>query len=290
MRIVYRTEENVVRAYEGKERIGQVTVPDIDFQWADGVHVLMAGISGVGTQEAYRRRGIAAAMMEEAVAFSTREGYASSGITTAHGSVARRLYSRAGYTTLFCPGCYRKRLGTGAMPDVSGISIRRFVDGDAESLVSLFEETYSPFFGLRRKTASGWQRYRQEILEQNPDRIAVAEGRDGILGWSGNFDQWVGLVSEVWVKPCANREEIAQALLSHLEGRMIADGLDEAHLWASPDDVFTAGLAGRNGYAFSEQRVFMLRILDLPVLLRELLPLYNRRATDPLPWQGSLEL
>ena len=290
MGIIYRVERNVVRAYDGDERIGRTTVPEIDFQWADGVRARMAGISGVGTEEQYRRRGIAAAMMEEAVAFSIREGYACSGITTAHGSVARRLYSRAGYTTLFKPGCFVKRVRPGAMPCIDGFSIRPFEDGDEESLVALFEETYRPYFGLRRKTATGWRHYRREVLEQDPERIAIAEDDTGVLGWAGNFKQWVGLVSEVWVRPCGNREGVAQALLTHLERRMASQGLDESRLWASPADAFSADLAVRNGYAFSEQRVFMLRILDLPALLGELLPLFNCRAADPLPWQGVLGL
>ena len=290
MDIAYKVENNTIRAYDGAERIGHATVPEIDFQWADGVRVRMAGISGVGTKEDYRRRGIAAAMMEEAVAFAIRKGYTCSGITTHRDSVARRLYSRAGYTTLFCPGCFVKRLSSGTTPQGDGISIRPFEDGDEASLVSLFEEVYRPYFGLRRKTTAGWKRYRREILEQDPERIFVAENGEGVLGWSGNFKQWVGLVSEVWVRPCHDREGVAQALLNHLEDRMASQGLDDSRIWASPDDAFSAGLAIRNGYAFSEQRVFMLRILDLAALLRELLPLLNRRATDPLPWQGALGL
>ena len=290
MDIAYRVEGTTVRAYDGDERIGQASVPEIDFQWADGFHVRMAGISGVGTQEAYRRKGVAAAMMEEAVAFATREGYACSGITTAHGSVARRLYSRAGYTTLFKPGCFVKPLSPVTIPCIKGFSIRPFRNGDEEALISLFEETYRPFFGLRRKTTRGWRRYSKEILEQDPDRIIVAENEERVLGWAGNFNQWVGLVAEVWVRPCENREDVAQALLTHLEDRMVSSGLDEARLWASPEDAFAADLAARNGYAFARQRVFMLRILDLPALLRELSPLLNERVADPLPWQGALKL
>jgi len=196
MPITYRVENAVVRALEGEEQVGRISVPDIDFHWCEKVYVKMAGIAGVGTKEALRGRGIASRMMEEARRFAVESGYACSGISTNVGNIARRLYARAGYTTLFRPGEFVKKL-QGLRPcEAAGVEIRPYREGDEEKFLGLFEDLYAPFFGWRRKAAARWHALRREVREKDPEFLFVAEDEDGIQGWAGYFRQWVGLVSD----------------------------------------------------------------------------------------------
>lgn len=289
MDIFCTVKDGVVYAVVGGEQAGRISVPDIDFHWCDGVYVKMEGIAGVGTDERFRRTGIAGKMMAAARSFAVHKGYTCSGISTNLGNNARRLYSRAGYTTLFRPGRYEKRLGPPGPPDFGGIEVRGYREGDEKALIRLFEEMHRPFFGLRKKTAERWQALRAEVRGQDPDFLVIAGDGGEISGWAGYFKQWVGLVSEVWVRPCDRRDEIAQALLLLHEAHLLSRGIEKAHFWASPDDRFTSGLLVRNGYTYAEMRVFMLSILDLQGLLEALLPLFRRRAGGGLPWRGAVK-
>lgn len=289
MRIAYKVEDAVVRAFEGEAQVGRISVPDIDFHWGEKVYVKMAGIAGVGTNEALRGRGIASRMMEEARRFAVESGYSCSGISTNIGNVARRLYARAGYTTLCKPGEFVKKPLAHRPSEPAGVEIRPYRKGDEERLLPIFDELYAPFFGWRRKTFARWHALRKEVREKDPAFLFVAEDGEGIQGWAGYLRQWIGLVSELHVRPSEKREAIARSLLIHLENHLLSQGID-ARIWASPRDAFSARLLTADGYAFREGRVFMVSILDLPKLLDALTPLFERRLKgDPL-WRGVIRV
>ncbi|OGG55512.1 MAG: hypothetical protein A3F84_29700 [Candidatus Handelsmanbacteria bacterium RIFCSPLOWO2_12_FULL_64_10] len=288
MDIVCEVENATVYALKDGERVGQTSVPDIDFHWGEGVYVSLAGIAGVGTRAEFRRKGIATRMMEEARRFALEKGYCCSGLSTNWGNVARRLYSRAGYTTLFQPGRFEKRLEKRGVPEAPGVAVRPYREGDEACLMRLFERVYAPFFGWRKKTSARWNALRKEIREQDPEFIFVAEDEEGVQGWAGCFRQWVGLAAELYVRPSARRRPIAQSLLVSLENHLLSQGVEEAHFWLSPKDAFSAHLLFANGYTFRARRVFMLSILDLPQLLGVLLPLFDRRLKGGPPWKGVI--
>jgi GNAT superfamily N-acetyltransferase len=289
MSITYQVEDAVVRAFEGEEQVGRISVPDIDFHWGEKVYVKMAGIAGVGTNEAFRGRGIASRMMEEARGFAVESGYSCSGISTNIGNVARRLYARAGYTTLFKPGEFVKRLQGPRPHEAAGVEIRPYREGDEGRLMGLFEGLYAPFFGWRRKTSARWHALRKEVREQDPAFLFVAEDEEGLQGWAGYFRQWIGLVSELHVRPSGRRMEVARALLIHLENHLLDRGID-ARIWAPPGDLFAKALLAADGYAFREARVFMVSVLDLPGLLDALCPLLSRRLAGASPWRGVIRV
>lgn len=289
MNIVYKVEDAVVRALDGEEQVGRISVPDIAFHWGEKVYVKMAGIAGVGTKEALRGRGIASRMMEEARRFAVESGYVCSGISTNIGNVARRLYARAGYTTLFKPGEFVKKLQGPRPHEAAGVEIRPYREGDEERLLGLFEDLYTPFFGWRRKAAARWQALRREVREKDPAFLFVAEDQEGIQGWAGYFRQWIGLVSELHVRPSERRGAIARSLLIRLENHLLGRGID-ARIWAPPRDAFSAQFLADEGYAFRESRVFMVSILDLPGLFDALCPLLSRRLAGAPSWRGVVRV
>ena len=295
MKLTITTDGINAYAQADGEAIGQIYVPDIDLHWADGVYVKIAGINGVETKEEFRGQGVAAQMMEMAKKQAFKNGYACSALTASLGriniprSIARRLYSRAGYTTIFRPGRFSKRLDSSRHPVAEGFQIRGYRDEDKEALMRLFEETYRPYFGFRKKTVERWDDLREEILNQDPDCIWIAEDENGIQGWTGYCHQWVGRCSELWVRASQKREIVGQALLSLHEEHLLSMNVRDAHFWVSPQDDFMADLLIRHGYTYADMRVFMLHILNLPKLLTALLPLFNRRLTEGASWRGVLK-
>lgn len=289
MNVTYQVENAVVHAMDGDRRIGKISVPHIDFHWGEKVYVRMAGIAGVGTDDAYRSQGIASRMMQEAVRFATASGYACSGVSTNIGNVARRLYARAGYTTVCKPGEFVRKLQEHRPPESAGVEIRPYRKGDEEQFLSRFEDLYAPCFGWRKKALARWEGLRREVREKDPEFLFVAEDETGIQGWAGYYRQWVGLVSELHVLPSERRETIAKCLLVRLENHLLNRGLD-ARIWAPPGDAFSRRFLTAEGYAFREARGFMIAILNLPKLLGDLIPLFNKRLKEVPAWQGILRI
>jgi GNAT superfamily N-acetyltransferase len=288
MNLEYKIENSTVYSLKNDTIIGQISVPRIDFHWGKGCYVPLAGIAGVSTEEEFRSKGIASTMMELAKQYALEKGYSCSGVSTNLGNVARRLYSKAGYTTIFRPGRYENKLEKRIIPGIEEVKIRSFREGDEKLSIKLYNSLYSSFFGWRKKTPARWHSLRKEIRERDPGFAFLAENEEGVCGWAGYFKQWVGLVEELYVIPCNKRMPIARTLLCKLENHLVSQGIEEAHFWLSPQDEFSTALLTANGYKFSEQRVFMLSILDLPLLLSSLLPLFYRRIKENPSWKGVI--
>ena len=288
MGIHYRLDNRTVRAEDAGRPVGRIVVPDIDFIWGDGVCVKMAGIGGVQTEEAYRGQGVAGRMMQSARGMATDQGYCCSGISTTLGNVARRLYTRAGYTQLFRPGRFEKELVPRSGSMLPDVCFRPYEQGDENILIGLFEEIYRPYFGCRRKTAQRWRAQREKVLSEDPELIQVALRGDRVVGWAGCFDQWVGRVTELHVGPDDCRAAVATALLARVENTLYERGTQKAHIWASDEDTFTGEVLVRSGYRFCPMRVFYLAVIDLPGLLTTLTPLLDKRWDGRAGWVGRL--
>ncbi|NOY08122.1 MAG: GNAT family N-acetyltransferase [Spirochaetes bacterium] len=294
MNAIYKMNDSTVYALNNNEVIGEISIPHIDFHWGEGLYIPLAGIAGVKTNEEFRSKGIASKMMEKAKEYALEKGYCCSGVSTNLENIARRLYSKAGYTTIFRPGRFEKKLEKREITTVQGVRTRSYREGDYKSLTKLFENLYTPYLGWRKKTIARWDTLRKDIREKDPDFAFIAEDKNGICGWSGYLKQWVGMVAEFYVAHTEKRVPIAQNLLYSIENHLLSQGIGEAHFWLSPQDRFSADLLTSNGYRFREQRVFMLSILDLPHFIRALTPLLNRRLKSRLKgkpcWNGILHI
>ncbi|MFT5367609.1 MAG: putative acetyltransferase [Candidatus Latescibacterota bacterium] len=288
MNLTYKTQNNTVRAFDSDMPIGKVSVQDIDFHWANGTYIPMAGIGGVGTDEAYRGLGIAGKMMAAAETFAVENGYACSGLTTNLGNNARRLYARAGYTLIFRPGRYIKTRHPIQSADVSDIILRPYCEGDEHTFLRHFESQHLTYFGYRARTSKSWRELRAQYLTEEPNAFQVAEADGHVLGWTGLFRKWVGVCSEIWTVPDRGRAAIAQTLLNHLEKHHLTHDRPNCHIWASPQDPFMQSFLTGNGYTFQESRVFMLHIIDLPKLLHQLSALFQNRLAKS-SWTGALK-
>jgi len=233
-------EDPTIYAKIKGETVGTTSVLDLDFQWAEGTYVRMAGISGVQTAEGFRRRGIASGMMNEAKRLIVEKGYCCSSVSTGLENVSRRLYRNSGYVTLFSLEDTVKEVKKPipGPPEGGLYTLRQYEAGDEEDFVRVFQECYGHFFGPRKETAKGWKMMRGETLKADPESVTVAEVDGRVQGWAGYYEHWGTFASELRVSPCKDRMAIAEALLSKLEGHLLLKGIGEARFSTSPHDRF----------------------------------------------------
>ena len=285
-------EDPTVYAKVQGEMVGTVSVLDLNFQWAEGTYVKMAGIAGVHTDERLRRRGIASRMMNKAKRLIVERGYSCSSVSTGSFNFARRLYRKSGYITLFFLDDTVKQIQK-PIPRPRkrrNFTLRSYEEGDEEAFVRIFQECYGGFFGPRRKTTERWKEAREETLKADPESVTVAEVDGEIQGWAEYYKHWGAFATELRVSSCKDRTAIAEALLSNLEEHLLSKGISEARFLTSPHDHFLRPFLEERGYAIRPYRVFMLSIIDLPKLITLLKPLLDRRLDKEPPWRGNIRL
>jgi len=285
-------EEPTIYAKIKGETVGTVSVLDLDFQWAEGTYVKMAGIAGVQTDERLRRRGIASRMMNEAKRLIVERGYSCSSVSTGSFNFARRLYRKSGYVTLFFLDDTVKQIQkpTPRSRKRRNFMLRPYEEGDEEAFVRIFQECYGGFFGPRRKTTERWKEVREETLKADPESVTVAKVDGEIQGWAEYYKHWGAFATELRVSSCKDRTAIAEALLSNLEEHLLSKGISEARFLTSPHDHFLRPFLEERGYVIRPYRVFMLSIIDSPKLIALLKPLLERRLDKEPIWRGSIRL
>ena len=285
-------EGNRVVAKYRDEKIGHITVSEIDFQWCENTLVTMGGIGSVGTDERFRRCGIAGRMMKTAVAYSNLRGYVCGGVSTRIDNVARRLYSRAGYEHVFFIQSFAReprKLRHSASP---GTYIRCYRENDEHLITQLRLREYGGFFGTRRPDASRWLAMRQSALKDDPESILFAIQDEEIVGYASYFKHWFGMSCDICVTECGDRLGAGRALLHSIESRLAARECKLAVLSVTEDETFIREFLRTEGYRLDRERVFKVNILNLDGLLRNLAEaLADRiRSSDMPDWTGTLRI
>jgi hypothetical protein len=282
--ILLDVSKRTVYAMDGEKKIGEIHVPHIELDWGYGVTVPMAGIAGVGTNEAYRKQGIASAMMQKAVEFSRNEGYAVGGVSTNNRNIARRLYSKSGYVFLFKIDILGKKLTAVANADMlpNSDKIRSYRAGDESGIVEVWQECYSlkGFFGARARTPSTWLSLRQNALKENPDCIQVVVENNAIVGYAGFYRHWMNIPhAEIVILP-----EYAftwgAGLINKIEQLAYRSGFEYLYFDVSPCQFIIRDILLKTGYVeeTGKSYVFQVAIFDIAKLLLQLRPLLEIRA------------
>jgi len=275
----YFMRGRTVVARVGDEDLGHITVPHVSLQWAGGICVPLAGIAGVGTNERFRRRGIAAGMMQEALAFARREGCACSAVSTHADNIARRLYTRAGNVHSFFMRRYTKPLADVAPePAEHPTEVRPHRPSDCPRVAALIRDATRPFFGAREVMESDRLESSQDKPDQPAPRGFVAERDGNVLGYVGRFRHWSNCAWEIFARGDEVSDAVGAALLDAMEAACASEGLDAVQFWTTDSEKFPTRLLLDRGYAPDISRVFMVNILDLQALLDHLAPLFEQRS------------
>jgi len=266
-------------ATAGGEAVGHVGVPDISFHWGEGVFIPLAGIGGVGTDQRFRRRGIASHLMKEAVRFAREHDYGGSAVSTGSRNVAGRLYSKAGYVHLFSMHGFSRRIEAGGDGiSCHGPTIRPYEEKDLAEVLSLIRETERPFFGSRQKVAERWQAARSGAGGRTPALAFVALQDGEIVGYVDRIVHWHALTGEVFARRGSEQYHVGEALMRTLEEAAARLGEESLCFWATDCEDFPVRLLRNRGYQLSASRVFKFNILSLQRLVDQLGDLFRRRA------------
>ena len=289
-------EKRQVQAWLDDKQIGRITVAPIDFDWGRGTIVPMGGIAGVGTEEAYRRIGIARRMMERAVAFSREQGYPVGGVSTGCSNVARRLYARSGYVHLFSIDQYEKPVGRPEpAPPPDGVAVRPYAAGDEAGILELSNRSYSgrDFFGGRPCDASEWVARRTALLTADPQSVWVAVRNGTVVGWAEYYFHWGERENCAFlVEESEETADVIRALLTRLERSLADAALTRFTFHASRHQTRVVDSLLKAGCRRSPGCVFQVAIFDLPDLLNRLRPLYVERlqSSELDEWPGVLRV
>ncbi len=269
----------VIASLEGRD-VGHITVPDIPFHFSRGVHVKLAGIGAVGTDESVRRQGIAGEMMRAANRFASERGYASSAVSTGLSNTARRLYARAGNVHLFSQSTYAARIADfTAPPPACDATLRPYQQSDEATVMALIERSELPFFGTRTKTPERFHNLQEGWNDEAPEPLAfVAERAGRLVGYCGRFQYWSGLEAEMFVLD--DEPAVCAALLQALAAGVSAAGEAELRFSVSECRREMLHVLWAHGFRPQSTYVFMFNILDLQQLLHQLRPLFAQRLAD----------
>ena len=266
-----------VQSWIADKKVGNITVPHIDFDWGRRTIIPMAGIAAVGVDEACRGKGIASRMMQGAVEYARDNNYPIGGVSTNYGNVARRLYTGHDFTFLFSIDFYTKDIGApDPAPSPAGVEIRPYVSGDVDGIIELWNSVYSDagFFGSRKWQREHWLEQREDTDSENL-WIAVRENR--IVGWAEHFKRWSARRSmEMVVEDCEDHKQICKALHTRVERAAYKDGITDLTADASYHQSRLVETLFDVGYSRANRYVFQVAIFDLSNLLARLKPLFDK--------------
>jgi predicted acetyltransferase len=143
-----------------------------------GARVKVGGISTVGTEEAYRGRGLAARVMEATLALMDREGYDA---TLLHG--IPDFYHRFGYAV--CMPEYGVRIATLDAERAPGpLELRPLRVGDLPAIADLYNDGNAWRIGTAVRDPGTWKGFpRSAGWFMKPGIRVTVDGRDRVTGY-----------------------------------------------------------------------------------------------------------
>jgi GNAT superfamily N-acetyltransferase len=257
--------------------VGSLRVAPMPLTWADGHVVMVAGISSVGTEAAFRRRGVASRLLQEAAAVAIAEGLPALALSVRCENVARRVYARAGFVEVGIVRCFQSE-GSCRPPHVvpERVELRSYEPArDLQEVMGLVAGQDATCFGSRQKALGRWEAVRSSSCSDFVGVVAVADGR--IVGFADYRVRDRRPAAEVFSMGIGDRFALQAALVSELESRTRAK-IAGLSFWTSYGaDHPTAVLVAR-GYRCRASRAFMVNLLVLERLLADLGHLFRSRT------------
>jgi hypothetical protein len=245
--------------------------------WLRGARLRAAGIGSVATHPDYRRRGLATALLRDTLALLRRDGYHLSFLGS---EVAAAFYERLGWRIIRQPSHGAPAAEAAALPDRPGLTIRAFAPSDLTAVARIHARATHGRTGAVARSLRYWTDHLSWIDDDAGGFLVTVSG-------PGSIAAFVRSRSERWASTLmlldAHCREGAEAYLAPLLGALgryavgqglkgIQASLPEGHPLA---DAF-ARLPSA-GVTTEVRFPLMMRVVDLPGLLRTLAPLLAER-------------
>ena len=249
-----------LRIWERQMRIGECIVR-------------MGGIGGVGTHPDYRGAGYATAMLEDAIAYMQASGY---DLSILFSIIPCGFYRRLGWACVPMEGVRITRQQTVGLGETDWNVMRFNEERDLEAVATLYNEYNAQQSGSIVRSRAYW--------DMGPSRIrgvlpTVVAQREGTLGGYLNFQIEGG---QAHINELAYNRTDATALLALTNHFLhLCDEQDVEDICAEIPhrhpmvDLLVEGTTG--DLALTGTTSMMVRAINLPVLLRQLLPQMQSR-------------
>jgi predicted acetyltransferase len=247
--------------------------------WLRGARLRAAGIGSVGTHPDYRRRGLATALLRDTLALLRRDGYHLSFLGS---EVAASFYERLGWRIVRQPSHGAPTAEAARLPDrQAGLTIRPFAPSDLTAVARIHARATRGRTGAVARSLRYWTDHMSWMDDDAGGGFLVAaSGRRGIAAFvRSRSERWASTLMVLDAHCRAGAEACLTTLLGALGRYAVSQGLKgiqaslpEGHPLA---DAF-AELPSA-GVTTEVRFPFMMRVMNLPDLLRRLAPLLGER-------------
>ena len=265
-------------------------------------NLLTGCIGSVVTHPDHRKKGVASALMRDAIQYAEQHGYA---LLLLDG--IPKFYYRYGYVDMFDLSTVDVDRGAILAQSSQGYTVRLATAADSPSILALYNRHYGPYTGSFERT----QEYQSYILSNrpfaNPPLIALApEGQvEGYLTVQQHANRWKAqeFTADNWAAALALLQHHAQVVAGNdaptaLRYRLpltspllqwMVDHLevtDTSH-WDSPSEEWVVHTQSYH-HRFA---AWMARLVSLSTIMHAILPELRVRWQQALAsWSGTLAL
>lgn len=244
----------------------------------------------IGTDNAYRRRGLVRRQMELIHAWSAARGQLVQVITG-----IPYYYRRFGYEMALDLGAPRlfphERLRKMKLSDERGLAVREATMDDLAILQQLYDR-YSRASMVSRARSEGEWRY--EIREAHPSSVYrrhffLVETTAGLPFGYFEFGRWPGTVAirEIAAAPGCSLRDVALHAARYLAREEFAADGAWRNVDSTPTLLFAAGVdhpvyqaLAREVVYYRDPYAWYMRVPDLPAFLRKIIPVLERRLAE----------
>ncbi|MBD3182573.1 GNAT family N-acetyltransferase [Candidatus Poribacteria bacterium] len=254
------------------------------------IHVNGAYVQWVHTHPAYRRKGLSRWTMKQMMEHPLIKNCSCAYLHTGTRNNAHAMYRSFGFIDVGQSFHMTGKLKRETAKVVEGINIRDFSPGDEVKMTEIARETYSDMLDVEAIKIKS---------HKNPGSvIKVAEKDSGIIGFTKTgqgHDKKEAILWDLHVKETDNRKGIGMALLCATHNNLLDKGFTKILM-------FRGDLAEKKyirdillGYGYQLERsggVKMFKMINLPMLLKEISSLLSKRIKDSdyKLWSGKINI
>ena len=254
-------------------------------------------IGWLHTVPEYRRKGLSQWILDASMSHELVQRHSSISLITGTDNTAHAIYTSLGFVDGMIKQAFTKTLCHEPVKAVEGLVIRPYSRGDEVAMAKVYNAFHEDQMergrrrAVRRRTSETQLIY---LAEKDSELLGYLHARCSENGTSAS-------ISEFCLKPQPSEnesllEEVGTVLLSELHSELMKREYEQVN-WSSQGEAeknYVRKLFHNLGYtsAFTNS-VWMIKIVNLPMLLEELTPLLSKRLNESNThknWKGTISI
>jgi GNAT superfamily N-acetyltransferase len=255
------------------------------YHFPDNTHITGVFIDWVSTEPEYRRIGLSRLAMQETFAHPSVKRCSCAFLTTRVENPAHAMYRIFGFVDQYFMEAFNFDIREEKVNVPEDIILRSYSPGDEVKMAEFANKCYSNSINVKRIKA----------IKKNDDIIKIAERNGEMLGYvlaSTEFNRDVTNLKEICLQKTDEQFNIGSLLLRSLHNELFSRGYRSLTFWGKYGNRENLrNLLNTLGYS---PRIIggvkMFKIINLPMLLDEIIPLLTKRLmnSDYKDWRGKI--